>query len=340
MKWIYRLLIATFIALVVGGAISTAQDHWRMHQDAMVRMQENLLKQQQKQQEISDRIAQTRAKPTLSDHDRWLITHLEKTRAGLDKILVTQQSGVSRLQRSFLRTWIGNLVLFIALAGLGLGIVTRSGNALNKEEQHWLASRPEDIPSLRLDPGAHRNATAPTRNASNFVTGRIRAVKADRLQVKRSGILSAMGLSFIIAPQGGLMVELYFLYDALMVAHIPFQQLEWGGMMQSLMLSIPFTLAGLYLLASSTSQASIDRHEQRITLPEGPRTIAFREVESIQLNQILSTGERSYLNSQIQLNLNNGEVLSLLSHGGKEQIYVDLIRTALFMDKPAVLPQH
>jgi hypothetical protein len=63
-------------------------------------------------------------------------------------------------------------------------------------------------------------------------------------------------------------------------------------------------------------------------------------VESIQLNQILSTGERSYLNSQIQLNLNNGEVLSLLSHGGKEQIYVDLIRTALFMDKPAVLPQH
>ncbi len=123
-----------------------------------------------------------------------MITHLEKTRAGLDKILVTQQSGVSRLQRSFLRTWIGNLVLFIALAGLGL-VVTRSGNALNKEEQRWLASRPEDIPSLRLDPGAHRNVTAPTRNASNFVTGRIRAVKADRLQVKRSGILSAMGLS-------------------------------------------------------------------------------------------------------------------------------------------------
>ena len=340
MKWIYRLLIATFIALVVGGAISTAQDHWRMHQDAMVRMQENLLKQQQKQQELSDRIAQTRAKPTLSDHDRWLIAHLEKARAGLDKILVTQQSGVSRLQRSFLRTWVGNLVLFIALAGLGLGIVTRSGNALNKEEQRWLASRPEDIPSLRLDPGAHRNVTAPTRNASNFVTGRIRVVKADRLQVKRSGILSAMGLSFIVAPQGGLIVELYFLYDALMVAHTPFQQLEWGGMMQSLMLSIPFTLVGLYLLASSTSQASIDRREQRITLPEGPRTIAFREVESIQLNQILSTGKRSYLNSQIQLNLNNGEVLSLLSHGGKEQIYVDLIRTALFMDKPAVLPHH
>ena len=311
-----------------------------MHQEAVIRMQENLLKQQQKQQEISDRIAQTRAKPTLSDHDRWLIAHLEKTLDGLDKILATQHSGVSRLQRSFLRTWVGNLVLLIALAGLGLGIVTRSGNALNKEEQHWLASRPEDIPSLRLDPGAHRNTTAPTRNASNFVTGRIRAVKTDRLQVKRSGILSAMGLSFIIAPQGGLIVELYFLYDALMVAHTPFQQLEWGGMMQSLMLSIPFTLVGLYLLASSTSQASIDRREQRITLPEGPRTIAFREVESIQLNQILSTGKRSYLNSQIQLNLNNGEVLSLLSHGGKEQIYVDLIRTALFMDKPAVLPHH
>ena len=339
MKWIYGLLIAAFVALVMGGAISTAQDHWRMHQEAVTRMQENLLKQQQKQQELSDRIAQTQAKPSLSDHDRWLIAHLEKTRSGLDKILVTQQSGVSRLQRSFLRTWVGNLVLFIALAGLGLGIVTRSGDALNKEEQRWLASRPEDIPSLMLDPGAHRNVTAPTRNASNFVTGRIRAVKADRLQVKRSGILSAMGLSFIIAPQGGLMVELYFLYDALMVAHTPFQQLEWGGMMQSLMLSIPFTLVGLYLLASSTSQARMDRREQIITLPDGPRTIAFREVESIQLNQILSTGERSFLNSQIQLNLNNGEVLSLLSHGGKEQIYVDLIRTALFLDKPAVLPQ-
>ncbi len=34
-----------------------------MHQDAMVRMQENLLKQQQKQQELSDRIAQTRPNP-------------------------------------------------------------------------------------------------------------------------------------------------------------------------------------------------------------------------------------------------------------------------------------
>ena len=340
MKWIYGLLIAAFVALVVGGATSTARDHWRMHQEAVTRMQESLHKQQLKQQEINDRIAQTQAKPSLSDHDRWLIAHLEKTRSGLDKILVTQQSGVSRLQRSFLRTWVGNLVLLIALAGLGLGIVTRSGNALNKEEQHWLASRPEDIPSLRLDASAHRNTTAPTRNASNFVTGRIRAVKADRLQVKRSGILSAMGLSFIIAPQGGLIVELYFLYDALMIAHTPFQQLEWGGMMQSLMLSIPFTLVGLYLLASSTSQARIDRREQVLTLPDGPRTIAFREVESIQLNQILSTGERSYLNSQIQLNLNNGEVLSLLSHGGKEQIYVDLIRTALFLDKPAVLPQH
>ncbi len=41
----------------------------------------------------------------------------------------------------------------------------------------------------------------------------------------------------------------------------------------------------------------------------------------------------------VQLNLRNGETLSLLSHGGKEQIYVDLIRTALFLDKPAVIPE-
>ena len=337
MKWIYRLLIATFIALVVGGASSTAQDHWRMHQDAMVRMQENLLKQQQKQQEISDRIAQTRAKPTLSDHDRWLIAHLEKARAGLDKILVTQQSGVSRLQRSFLRTWVGNLVLFIALAGLGLGILARSGNALSKEEQHWLNSHPADIPGLRLDPGARRSTTAPTRNASNFVTGRIRAINPELLKVKRSGILSAMGWSFLVAPQGGLIVELYFLYDALMVTHTPFQQLEWGGMMQSLMLSIPFTLAGLYMLASSTSHAKMDRRSQTITIADSDLSIAFMDVESIQLNQILSTGQRTFLNCQIQLNLRDGQVLSLLSHGGKEQIYVDLIRTALFLDRPAVL---
>lgn len=339
MKWIYGLLIAAFIALVVGGATSAAQDHWRAHQEAITRMQDNLLKQQQKQQDINDRIAQTRAKPSLSDHDRWLIAHLEKTRDGLDKILVAQQSGASQLQRSVLRTWVGNLVLLIALAGLGIGVLTRSGNALSKEEQRWLAGPPRDIAGLRIDPGAHRSATAPTRNASNFVTGRVRAVNADRLKVKRSGILTTMGLSFIIAPQGGLMVELYFLYDALAVAHTPFQQLQWGGMTQSLMLSIPFTLVGLYLLASSTSLATLDRRSQTITLPGGNSSVAFSDVESVQLNQLLSTGERTYLNSQIQLNLRNGEPLSLLSHGGKDQIYVDLIRTALFLDKPAVLPQ-
>ena len=83
----------------------------------------------------------------------------------------------------------------------------------------------------------------------------------------------------------------------------------------------------------------LDRRQQTITLPGNNRTLAFNEVESVQLNQVLTTGERSFVNSQIQLNLRNGETLSPLSHGGKEQIYVDLIRTALFLDKPAVIPE-
>ena len=112
-----------------------------------------------------------------------------------------------------------------------------------------------------------------------------------------------------------------------------------GMAMQTLMLSISFTLAGLFVLFSTTSNARLDRRDQTITLPGDNRTLAFNEVESVQLNQVLTTGERSFVNSQIQLNLRNGESLSLLSHGGKEQIYVDLIRTALFLDKPAVIPE-
>ncbi len=313
LKWVYGVLIAAFIAMVVGGAVSKVRDSWQAQQRAITMMQESQQKQRQKVDEIRDRIARTQAQPTLSDHDRWLIAHLQKTLAGLDKVVAGQQTHSTQLYRGLLRTWVGYAFLAIAMVVLAF--------------------------CLLLDPGAYRNTAAPVRGGSNFVTARIKPAKADQLRITRSRALTGMGLAFIIAPLGGLAVELYYIADALFVSHIPFSQMTWGGTMQALMLSISFTLAGLFVLFSTTSNARLDRHQQTITLPGDNRILAFNEVESVQLNQVLTTGERSFVNSQIQLNLRNDESLSLLSHGGKEQIYVDLIRTALFLDKPAVIPE-
>ena len=339
LKWVYGVLIAAFVAMVVGGAVSKAKDAWQAQQRAITMMQESQQKQRQKVDEIRDRIARTQAQPNLSDHDRWLIAHLQKTLGRLDTVVDGQQTHSTQLYRGLLRTWLGYAFLGIAMVVLAFCLLVRPSKALTREEKQWLASNPRDIPSLLLDPGAYRNNAAPVRGGSNFVTARIKPVKADLLRITRSRALTGMGLAFIIAPQGGLAVELYYIADALFVSHIPFSQMTWGGTMQALMLSISFTLGGLFVLFSTTSKARLDRRQQTITLPGDNRTLAFNEVESVQLNQVLTTGERSFVNSQIQLNLRNGESLSLLSHGGKEQIYVDLIRTALFLDKPAVIPE-
>ena len=333
LKWVYGVLFAAFVAMVVGGAVSKARDSWQAQQRAITMMQESQQQQRQKVDEIRDRIARTQAQPTLSDHDRWLIAHLQKTLGRLDTVVDGQQTHSTQLYRGLLRTWLGYAFLGIAMVVLAFCLLGRPSKALTREEKQWLASNPRDIPGLLLDPGAYRNNAAPVRGGSNFVTARIKPVKADLLRITRSRALKGMGLAFIIAPQGGLAVELYYIADALFVSHIPFSQMTWGGTMQA------FTLAGLFVLFSTTSNARLDRRQQTITLPGDNRTLAFNEVESVQLNQVLTTGERSFVNSQIQLNLHNGESLSLLSHGGKEQIYVDLIRTALFLDKPAVIPE-
>ena len=67
LKWIYGVLIAAFVAMVVGGAVSKAKDAWQAQQRAITMMQESQQKQRQKYEEIRDRIARTQAQPTLSD---------------------------------------------------------------------------------------------------------------------------------------------------------------------------------------------------------------------------------------------------------------------------------
>jgi hypothetical protein len=64
LKWVYGVLIAAFIAMVVGGAVSKAKDSWQAQQRGITMMQESEQKQRQKYEEIRDRIARTQAQPT------------------------------------------------------------------------------------------------------------------------------------------------------------------------------------------------------------------------------------------------------------------------------------
>ncbi|WP_300354198.1 hypothetical protein, partial [uncultured Alcanivorax sp.] len=114
LKWVYGVLIAAFIAMVVGSAVSKAKDSWQAQQRAITMMQESQQKQRQKVDEIRDRIARTQAQPTLSDHDRWLIAHLQKTLGRLETVVDGQQTHSTQLYRGLLRTWVGYAFLGIA----------------------------------------------------------------------------------------------------------------------------------------------------------------------------------------------------------------------------------
>ena len=337
-KGIFILLVALFVLLALGKVGQQLRSSWQQQQNLQLNLQENIASQKTKLRALEDDIARTQAKPALSDHDRWLIGHLSKSRDQLSTLIAGLEKHEQNFQRPLLRQWIGHgfmLTVFVMMAILAL-----SGRSqhLTREEQGWLESELNDIPQLRLSPGQVRNTAAPLSNASNFVTGRIKPRNRHSLGITRSSTLTAMGLAFLLAPQGTLAVDVYYLLDAMITTDTAFGELPWNALTNSLMVSIPFALAGLYVLFFTTGSVRIDRQRQQIQLEAGEPSIAFREVESLQLNQLLTTGEKSFVNSQIQLNLHDGRNLSLLSHAGKDQIYVDLIRVALFMDKPIATP--
>lgn len=337
-KGFFILLILLFVSLAAGKVIHQLSTTWDSQQEMKINLQENIAKQKAKLQKMDDDITRTQAKPSLSDHDRWLIAHLGKSREKLHAAIIGLEETDQYFYTPLIRNWVGHGFMLVIFVLMTIYALAGRSSHLTREEKRWLESHTADIPELLVDPGAYRNGAAPISNASNFVTGRIKPRNQNQLHITRSSTLTAMGLAFMLAPQGTLAVDIYFFIERMLNSHEPFADLQWSTLSNSLMVSIPFTIAGFYVLFFTTSGARIDRRKQQIHLGTENRDIAFRDVESLQLNQLLTTGERSFINSQIQLNLRDGSNVSLLSHAGKEQMYVDLIRLALFMDKPVALP--
>lgn len=334
-KGFFILLVACFVLLALGKVAQQVNNSWQHQQKLQSSLETNLANQKAKLQEMDDDIARTRAKSSLSDHDRWLIGHLTKSRERLAAAIDVLEKNQQRFHQPMIRQWIGHGVMLIVFVVMGgLAISGRSAH-LTGEEKRWLETDPEHIPGLQLV--TNSQPLAPFNSASNFITGRIKPRNRHELTVTRSTKLTAMGLAFILAPQGTLAVDLYTLVQTMLTTHTPLTELPWNPLTHSLMVSLPFTLAGLYVLFFTTSGVRIDRRQQQIRMETTPPPIAFRDVQSLQFNQVLTTGQRSFINCQIQLNLQDGRTVSLLNHAGKEQLYVDLIRLALFMDKPVVM---
>ncbi|MCK0154597.1 hypothetical protein MWU49_12835 [Alcanivorax sp. S6407] len=334
-KGIFILLIVSFLLIGISKIGHQLKATWDTQQRLYAGLLENIAKQQASVDELQARIDATESKVVLSDHDRWLIAHLGKVRDGQAKLLHGLQAQSQQFFLPLYRSWFGNgFMLVIFALTVAMALLGKPGR-LSKEEQDWLQRPLHEIPDLYVDPGAHRHQLAPPGSASNFITARLKPRNADQLAIVRSRSLTAMGLAFLLAPQGGLLFDLKTLVDTLLNTDTPFTELPWNTLSNSLMVSIPFALVGLYLLFHTGHGVRIDRRKQVINL--GDRTLPFRDVASLQLNQILTTGERTYHNSQIQLNLNNGECLSLLNHAGDDAMYVDLIRLARFMGKPVAL---
>ena len=285
------LLIGAFAMLAIGKIGGQLMHVWDTQQAMYQQLQTSIADQQAKIAEMDADIASTRAKPTLSDHDRWLIAHLSKLRdrlaANLEKLEVQSENFFQPL----LRAWLSNGFMFLVFAlTAGMAMLGKSGR-LTREEQQWRQGQPWEIPGLLIDHSARRSQIAPLGSASNFITGRIKPGKTDQLTVTRSRTLTAMGLAFLLAPQGGLLFDLYVLAQA-WAANTPFASLPWDRLGNSLMVSLPFAIVGLYLLLYTGHGVRIDRRDQLIHLDD--RTLPFRDVASLQLNQVLTTGQRTF----------------------------------------------
>lgn len=327
------------IAVCVVFLLATGVNQYRQAQEQRSSHQQFLSEQHQKtllkREEVMQQLESVQAKPNPTDHDRWLIAHLTKIADGLDVALATMDTGQQRIERESVRTWVGMGGIFLALVVLFLGFTKRSDVRLTDEERDLLQRSLATIDGIRLDAGSYRPDSAPVSSSSNFVTGRIRQQDMATLKIRGGWTMKAFAGAFIIAPLFYLAVDVGYLVSDVLERGM---DAEFSMINDSLVMVASFGLGVLMLLVPRLSSITVDRQLQLVRFPGDNAVIPFADIASIQLNDILVTGERTFRNHQIQLNLKNGEARSLLNHAGEEQMKADLIRLARFTGLPIAVP--
>ncbi|SFM32972.1 hypothetical protein [Marinobacter zhejiangensis] len=312
--------------------ISQSMDQATRYDQQMDAQRQDILS---KRQELVDQLQTVEAKPNPSDHDRWLMAHLTKSIEGLDKVIGTVDAGQQRMARQSFRTWAGLGGVFLGLATFALVFAYRPDSQLSAEDRALLQHPLSQTDGIRLDPQSYQSEAAPVSSGANFVTGRIRQQDIATLRIQGGRMMKAFAAAFIMGPVTYLGIDGYYLLTDVLNRGM---EAEFSSVLDSLVMMASFGLGAILILNAGGPAITVDRQAQVFRVAGKQSDIPFGDVASLQFNDILVTGKYTHQNHQIQLNLKNGQSLSLLNHAGKEQMQADLIRLARFTGLPIAVP--
>ncbi|SDW27258.1 hypothetical protein SAMN04487960_10240 [Marinobacter mobilis] len=332
---IKKFAIGLCVSILVTTAMYQLYQSIERQQSHSQQMTGQFLQIQSKRTELMQELAEVQARENPSDHDLWLIGHLTKTIEGLDKVLGGVEAGQQRVERHYLRQWSGLIGVFLGLGVFAVVYARDPEGKLSAQDRQLIQQPLDSISGIRLDPASYRTDPAPVSGGSNFVTGRIRQHSPTELRIRGGKIIQAFAAAFLVGPLASFAIDAVYLTNDILSRG---WDAEFSMITNSLVMLASFGLGTLLILSSGGSSVTVDGQHQAFRFLGNTDAIPFRDIASLQLNNVLVTGRHTFNNHQIQLNLKDGRSHSLLNHAGQDQMTADLILLARFTGLPIAVP--
>ncbi|NMM46914.1 hypothetical protein [Marinigracilibium pacificum] len=216
------------------------------------------------------------------------------------------------------------------------------GNSLskgfNQQEESWLHLPIDSIDDLQLSYDKQKMDANSSPLNINFISKRVVVSKDNILTTKSSNTSTAMIIGFICLPFFYFAPQIYYFINNIFSADN--QSVNLTSWITPVIL-IATGLIVVYKLKGKT-KFSINKNTGHITFRSGVNLInrKINDIKSIQLNSFSLSSNQGHTHQQYQLQINfiDGTVKGLFNHTGKEEMYIDAIKTARFVGKPFVDP--
>ncbi|NLO96557.1 MAG: hypothetical protein GX091_00510 [Peptococcaceae bacterium] len=183
-------------------------------------------------------------------------------------------------------------------------------------------------PNRFNDPVALMTDWEPVSDGASFRTHKLVRVNPNKVVFKMTGQLIAF---FSILPLAGVLLLIY-----VFSGHMSFLPLFLG---------IIFVLFGVYLLLYQTDPIVFDKStgmflkgrkkKDKSPDPDNPKNIvALDKVHALQLLSQYVPGKRAYYSHELNLVLNNGKRVRVISHANKEKFMEDVRLLSEFLGTP------
>lgn len=284
--------------------------------------------------EYDEEIKKIKEKENLTPSDKSKI----ESRESFKQTFVTAKNMHKKQMRKSYGIVIGTIALFVLLPFLIFS--GSSSKNFSSEENSWLTIPLENINHLDLSYDKKKRDRNHDPLNINFVSKRIQIIN-NTLTTKGSTQSSAMIMGFLCLPVFYFVPQLYHFFSS-SNQNESFINLfdNWAV----LITPVVFILVGIYLFFSFGPKAkfSINKSTGKIKYRSGTEMITRKisDLESVQINSFTLTSQKGHAHQQyeLQLNFTDGSVKALFNHTGKEEMYIDAIKTARFAGKPFVDP--